>query len=726
LAPPSLESAAARDEGDRDDETVRMSVAIAAERRPRPARVPTRDVRWPSEIGDDPRAGPERADRIARDLTTAGGRIAVAQARAAAPFVAAEGWTLFGYARASDYAREVLDRSSRWICDLAVLGRGLTELSGLAAAVLGSDGGAPIGRVAAIDLARIARPETLGRWIALARTSTALQLKQELRRARESGSHAPGGDPARPADRRTLPDDADGEPSCRLRFAVPAPVKLAFEETHDLHRAVSGYEATVVEFVEALVAENTAGTTAGSPSVRPGALGACTAHAAPPAHARDGDHGPASPRSASSGPNDGHDVVRGLAGVRRSPRAQRRASEHPSAVDAAVRVLRRLDRVAQDDCDGNPARQAERIRELVGLEDEVERALGRLLAEMDAHDDFRGLGFTSMGEYVEERLGISRRTAERRCGILGALRHLPAIRTAYEKGEVGLRAAWLLRGILGPRPVTLEFEAAWLAQARAVTIKRLRDERRRLGLVSAGLIAAGAGAIGWPASDAEWQASLRRTPGLGLVRVVTLGRAAGAAIPYPERDTVFLRLELPADLAEGLLQCIDLERARLRSQATGWLASRCDGGERSAVAGVDRDPNDLSPARAAAVACVRAKQPIPPWVGIQSLLEDFVATWDDPKGFPKREWDATYDAWGWRCQAPGCTGRRRIEDHHVRYRSHGGSDAMWNQLCLCAWHHRQGEHGVLARCRGTAPLDVTWRLGRRDLGTRFRNERRLR
>jgi hypothetical protein len=61
----------------------------------------------------------------------------------------------------------------------------------------------------------------------------------------------------------------------------------------------------------------------------------------------------------------------------------------------------------------------------------------------------------------------------------------------------------------------------------------------------------------------------------------------------------------------------------------------------------------------------------------------------------------------------------------VHYRSLGGNDAPWNQLRLCAWHHRQGEHGVLARCRGIAPLDVTWRLGRRDLGMRFRNERRL-
>jgi hypothetical protein len=50
---------------------------------------------------------------------------------------------------------------------------------------------------------------------------------------------------------------------------------------------------------------------------------------------------------------------------------------------------------------------------------------------------------------------------------------------------------------------------------------------------------------------------------------------------------------------------------------------------------------------------------------------------------------------------------------------------MSNQICLCAFHHRPGEHEGLACCRGKAPLDVLWRLGRTDLGVWFRNERRL-
>jgi hypothetical protein len=43
---------------------------------------------------------------------------------------------------------------------------------------------------------------------------------------------------------------------------------------------------------------------------------------------------------------------------------------------------------------------------------------------------------------------------------------------------------------------------------------------------------------------------------------------------------------------------------------------------------------------------------------------------------------------------------------------------------LC--HRQEDEHGELARVRGVAPLDLTWRLGRKELASWYRNERRLR
>jgi len=72
--------------------------------------------------------------------------------------------------------------------------------------------------------------------------------------------------------------------------------------------------------------------------------------------------------------------------------------------------------------------------------------------------------------------------------------------------------------------------------------------------------------------------------------------------------------------------------------------------------------------------------------------------------------------------APGCTSRRNLQEHHVSYRSQGGSDELDNRLCLCAFHHQRGEHGELASCRGLAPLGIEWSLGRGGRGGLFRNE----
>jgi hypothetical protein len=122
---------------------------------------------------------------------------------------------------------------------------------------------------------------------------------------------------------------------------------------------------------------------------------------------------------------------------------------------------------------------------------------------------------------------------------------------------------------------------------------------------------------------------------------------------------------------------------------------------------------------------------VPAWVGLLALIEDFVVTWDrdqrqDARGrVPKQHGEAVYVRDGWRCTAPGCTSRRGLEDHHLVYRSRQGIDDLSNRTCLCWFHHRTGEHGALASCRGSAPLGITWRLGRSDVGRRYRNERRL-
>ena len=334
---------------------------------------------------------------------------------------------------------------------------------------------------------------------------------------------------------------------------------------------------------------------------------------------------------------------------------------------------------------------------------------------MSLRNDWTTLGFASLGHYAVERLGIARRTAESRAGIYRACRHLPVVIAAYEDGRLGLEAAWLLARILAAHTGVAELQSRWVDHARAVTVKRLRDEWRALRLRELGsneaMIAAPE-----PATDAEWHAALARPPGRSRERLRALQLPGvddpHAATPVLSSADVCVRLRLPMDIARAFAAALEAARRRAEqlADAVPW----------------DEPWAAMAPVslRAAHAFSTRMRR-VPTWVGLLFVLEDYADTWDDPAGFPQRRWDAVYAREGWRCGAPGCTARVHIEDHHIRYRSRSGGDELWNQLCLCRAHHQHGEHGLLAQCRGRAPLDVVWRLGRPELASWFRNERRL-
>ena len=68
---------------------------------------------------------------------------------------------------------------------------------------------------------------------------------------------------------------------------------------------------------------------------------------------------------------------------------------------------------------------------------------------------------------------------------------------------------------------------------------------------------------------------------------------------------------------------------------------------------------------------------------------------------------------GYRCAVPGCTSRRNLHDHHVTFRSAGGSDGPANRVTLCAFHHQRCLHVGLLRVRGSAPDALVFELGLR-------------
>jgi hypothetical protein len=68
---------------------------------------------------------------------------------------------------------------------------------------------------------------------------------------------------------------------------------------------------------------------------------------------------------------------------------------------------------------------------------------------------------------------------------------------------------------------------------------------------------------------------------------------------------------------------------------------------------------------------------------------------------------------GWRCTVPGCSSYRNLHDHHIVFRSAGGSDELANRTTLCAFHHLRGVHAGRVGCRGSAPGGLAFELGLR-------------
>jgi hypothetical protein len=305
----------------------------------------------------------------------------------------------------------------------------------------------------------------------------------------------------------------------------------------------------------------------------------------------------------------------------------------------------------------------------------LEKELGRVLALIGHGKGWSKLGFAGMGHYVEQRLGISRTTARDRVRLYRMLWRYPLLREAYESGRIGTEAALLVLKVL--RNGNGRSERQWVERAEQATLKRLRDEVR--------------GRPREPLSDEAWFDTLRRAPGDARGRVKKLGKAA------LEAHWEVLDLTLPDDLAAEFLAAVE-----------GWRVGVVKG--EGVAADIARTFSDQG-------------RPVPQWVGLLAMLEDFVDTWDDPAGIPKRKGDRIYIRDGWRCTAPGCTSRKNLEDHHLQYRSRGGDKkAESNRTTLCRFHHQMGEHGAFASCRGTAPLGILWRLGKKELGTWYRNE----
>src|SRR5207247_10582207 len=197
-----------------------------------------------------------------------------------------------------------------------------------------------------------------------------------------------------------------------VRVRAPRPVVAAFDEAIDLYRAVEGSEATVTSFVEALVAEASAGGPPPQPDLP-----------------HDAD------LTQTGGPPAPAVIEAALA------RSTDRWRHLPQSADASWGLalgrstLARLAVISRDAASGTPAERVARIKELIGIENEIEIHLGRLLASMGEQNVWNRLRFAGMGHYAEERLGLSLTTAQSRARAASLLRRFRLRRHASEPDD---------------------------------------------------------------------------------------------------------------------------------------------------------------------------------------------------------------------------------------------------------------------------------------------------
>jgi hypothetical protein len=125
-----------------------------------------------------------------------------------------------------------------------------------------------------------------------------------------------------------------------------------------------------------------------------------------------------------------------------------------------------------------------------------------------------------------------------------------------------------------------------------------------------------------------------------------------------------------------------------------------------------------------------AAQPgAPSWWNVLGVFHQARRIWDRNVEPSTHRFAPVLERDGYQCQVPDCSAQRELQVHHLRYRSHGGSDDPDNLITLCGWHHQRGEHGDHLRVRGTVTPTrdrLYWELGRDPDGRpllQYRGER---
>lgn len=311
--------------------------------------------------------------------------------------------------------------------------------------------------------------------------------------------------------------------------------------------------------------------------------------------------------------------------------------------------LRSLSRLA-DNLDSIDAFELDRrLRECRRAMSRIDFQLGALLRAAIDRRLLRDLGFATAALYVECRLGMSSRRIWSLVSIERSSHRCAALRAAWRDGHISHLAACALVPVL-----TEEHGEAWVCRAGEVTLRRLVDE------VTWALDFADRAGAPFPPAPPAPDANI---PAGGVEDIAADVTAEELQTCAHEAGANVARLTFYVPLTVALLVETALQQHRRQAET------------RSAT--------------------------------FERLVASAILEWSSAA----RHRDPIFERDRWRCTVPGCSSRRNLQDHHVLYRSHGGTNARDNRTTVCAAHHLHGIHAGTIRASGRAPSGIVWELG---------------
>jgi hypothetical protein len=296
-----------------------------------------------------------------------------------------------------------------------------------------------------------------------------------------------------------------------------------------------------------------------------------------------------------------------------------------------------------------------RLRLAVRLEQTLDAAIAPLLRVVTSAEYEWSGDYQSLPSYAREQLGMSASKARALLRLERAGDICPELRDAYRSG----RLSWVKAHCLLPLlllDIAGEWRPVWVAWAERVTVRRLGEDVERALLLRAGHH------LAWDRCQFHPERAQDTIP------------PAERQMCAPDIDT-----EATQQLAWRVPRAVSVLFTAVRETLRSRLRA-----ERGRVL-TDGEVFD-------------------------GLLDCALLAWTLRDPLARRP-DPVIERDGYRCAVPGCTSRRGLHDHHLQFRSAGGSDAPDNRLTLCAFHHQRCLHAGLLRVRGRAPDGLVFELG---------------